>query len=156
LTLKLSSPSFLDSNVNDGLSDNPLYTIKTGSTSTTVLRYDPWAGNTEIADIRWPQRMPLKGKGKEDLQGVIVQVSGGEAKAVEQFLKFGTLSGCVVFALLRCMSIHLAHSSRRFVIPNYPHTFKWRRSGSSYHVGPAVFRSTIIIDLFCTSVLHPP
>ena len=42
LTLKLSSPSFLDSKVNDGLSDNPLYTIETANTCTIVSRSDPW------------------------------------------------------------------------------------------------------------------
>ncbi|KIM83210.1 hypothetical protein PILCRDRAFT_819446 [Piloderma croceum F 1598] len=116
LTLKLSSSSFLDSKVHDGLSDNPLYTIETGSTSTSVLRYDPWEGHTKVADIRWPERMPIRGKGKESLQGVAVEMNGSRTKAVEQFLKHGTLSG-----------------SRKFVIPDYPHPFKWRRSGSSYH-----------------------
>jgi len=93
LTLKLSSPSFLDSKVHDGLSDNPLYKIETSSTSTSVLRYDPWEGHTKVADIRWPERMPIKGKGKENLQGVTVEMSGSRTKAVEQFLKHGTLSG---------------------------------------------------------------
>jgi hypothetical protein len=93
LTLKLSSPSFLDSKVHDGLSDNPLYTIETGSSSTSVLRYDPWEGHTKVADIRWTERMPIKGKGKENLQGVTVEMSGSRTKAVEQFLKYGTLSG---------------------------------------------------------------
>ena len=94
LTLKLSSSSFLDSKVHDGLSDNPLYTIETGSTSTSVLRYDPWEGHTKVADIRWPERMPIKGKGKESLQGVTVEMNGSHTtKAVEQFLKHGTLSG---------------------------------------------------------------
>jgi len=116
LTLKLSAPSFLDSTVNDGLSDNPLYSIQTGCSRTAVVRYDPWEGHTEIAEIRWPQRMPIKGKGKDALQGVIVQMNGSRSKAAQHFLKYGTLSG-----------------SRSFVIPNYPHTFKWRRSGSSYH-----------------------
>lgn len=95
LTLKLSSHSFLDATINDGLSDSPLYTIKTGNSSTTVLRYDPWEGPTNVADIQWPAHRPVKGKGKEEFKGVLVQTSGNRRKAVGHFLKYGTLSGCV-------------------------------------------------------------
>jgi hypothetical protein len=56
------------------------------------MRYDPWEGDAKIADIRWPNTVPIKGKGKEDMQGVVVQI-GSRTKAVEQFLKYGKLSG---------------------------------------------------------------
>jgi hypothetical protein len=95
LTLKLSTPSFLDSNVHDSLSDHPLYAIKTGTSSTTVLRYDPWEGPTNVADIRWPRQTPVKGKGKGkgDMHGVIIEMSGCRMKTADHFLKHTTLSG---------------------------------------------------------------
>lgn len=43
-------------------------------------------------------------------------------------------------------------SARSFTVPNYPHTFKWRRSGSSYHV--SIINNTYYAqsaDLFGTS-----
>ena len=107
LTLKLSSPSFLDSTVNDGLSDNALYTIKTRCTSTTVLRHDPWEGPTNIAEVHWPTKLPIKGKGKDDLKGVLVRTNGGPTRTVDNFLKVGTLSGCV--HLLRAYSETFSH-----------------------------------------------
>ncbi|KAF7965166.1 hypothetical protein HWV62_45276, partial [Athelia sp. TMB] len=117
LTLKLSSPSFLDSSVSDGLSDNALYTIKTTSTCTTILRNDPWEGTNKVADIRWAKKSAMKGKSKDSLQGSVVEMIGsGRTKPVEQFLKFGALSG-----------------ARSFFLPSYPHPFKWKRSGPTYH-----------------------
>lgn len=93
LTLKLSSPSFLDSKVHDGLSDNPLYVIETANTCTVVSRNDPWEGSTKTADIIWPKRIPVKSKGKQNMQGVQVQMHGGPSSSVEHVLKPGTLSG---------------------------------------------------------------
>ncbi|KZP34474.1 hypothetical protein FIBSPDRAFT_1035521 [Athelia psychrophila] len=117
LTLKLSSPSFLDSTVSDGLSDNALYTVKTTSTCTTVLRNDPWEGTNKVADIRWAKKSAMKGKSRDSLQGSVVEMIGsGRTKPVEQFLKFSALSG-----------------ARSFLLPSYPHPFKWRRSGPTYH-----------------------
>lgn len=94
LTLKLSSISFLDTNVNDGLSNDPLYTLKTANMCTTLMRYDPWDGSTKIAEIRWPRQVPVRVKGKENLQGVSLRMNG-QTKSVESFLKYGTLSGYV-------------------------------------------------------------
>jgi hypothetical protein len=87
LTLKLSSPSFLDSKVHDGLSDNPLYVIETANTCTVVSRYDPWEGSTKTANIRWPKRIPVKSKGKQSMQGVSVQMHGSPESAVDHVLK---------------------------------------------------------------------
>lgn len=94
LTLKLSSISFLDSTVNDGLSDNALYTIKTTSACTTVSRNDPWEGPTKVADLRWAKRSAMKGKGKENIQSSsVVEMNGGRTKTVEQFLRQGPFAG---------------------------------------------------------------
>lgn len=109
LTLKLSSPSFLDSTVSDGLSDNALYTVKTTSTCTTVLRNDPWEGTNKVADIRWAKKSAMKGKSRDSLQGSVVEMIGsGRTKPVEQFLKFSALSGYVAHI---CLSV-TRHSRR--------------------------------------------
>lgn len=140
LTLKLSSTSFLDSTVNDGLSDNALYTIKTTSTCTTVLRNDPWEGTNKVADIRWAKRSAIKGKGREGLQGSVVEMIGGRTKPAEQFLKLGALSGRVVILLRHYyLTQRLAFRTRSFVLPSYPHPFKWKRSGAAYHVSKSLF-----------------
>jgi hypothetical protein len=96
-----------------------LYKIKTGSTSTTVLRYDPWEGPTNIANIRWPLQTPVKGKGKDDLKGVFVQTNASRTKAVEHFLKYGKLSGCVS---LRAYFFTSPHSSLVLVVLRFPIT----------------------------------
>ena len=96
LTLKLSSTSFLDTHVYDGLSNDPLYKVKTVDMCTTLVRFDPWDGSTKIAQVRWPRLVPLKGKGKENVQSVTIRMNN-HIKPVESFLRFGTLSG---YALL--------------------------------------------------------
>jgi hypothetical protein len=95
ITLKLSSPSFLDSVVNDTLTRHPLYVIKTVGTSTTISRSDPWEGVTKTADIKWPKLIPTKGKGKDSV-GVLVQMSGGRWKGAENLLKPSSLSRYVI------------------------------------------------------------
>lgn len=92
LTLKLSSSSFLETTVNDGLSTEPLYTLKTTSMGTSVTRYDPWEGPTTTADIQWPSQLPVKSKGRENFYGVTVRMNGN-TRPVEHFLKYGALSG---------------------------------------------------------------
>jgi hypothetical protein len=67
--------------------------IETTNTCTVVSRYDPWEGSTKTANIRWPKRVPVKSKGKQNMQGVSVQMHGGPESAVEHVLKPGTLSG---------------------------------------------------------------
>ena len=98
LTLKLSSTSFLDTDVNDGLSNDPLYKFKTIDMCTTLMRYDPWDGSTKIAEIRWPRQTPVKAKGKENMQDVFIRMNG-HTKPVESFLKFVTLSAYVYYSL---------------------------------------------------------
>ncbi|KAJ7647024.1 hypothetical protein FB45DRAFT_1051591 [Roridomyces roridus] len=115
VTLKLSSQSFLDSVIKDDASINPLYTVRTLHTSTSVFRSDPWDGLTKTAEIKWPQRIPTKGKTKETL-GVLVQMSDGRWQTGDAVLKPGTMLS----------------SPPRFHIPNFPHSLKWKRVGSVY------------------------
>lgn len=89
LTLRLSSPSFLDSSVTDDITKDPLYIIKTTDTSTSIRRDDPWQGNTKTADINWPKRAPAKGKGVSD--GILIQMRGVRWKGSETLLRKPTI-----------------------------------------------------------------
>lgn len=89
LTLRLSSPSFLDSTVNDDITKEPLYIIRTTDTSTTIRRADPWEGNTKTADINWPRNAPAKGKGVSD--GILIQMRGVRWKGSETLLRRSTI-----------------------------------------------------------------
>ncbi|KAJ7268670.1 hypothetical protein B0H12DRAFT_1096070 [Mycena haematopus] len=115
VTLKLSSLSFLDSVVKDDAARDPLYVIRTTGTSTRVLRNDPWDGLTKTAEIKWPKVIPTKGKTKETL-GVLVQMNDGRWQSGDSVLKPGTMLS----------------APSRFSIPNFPHSMKWKRVGSSY------------------------
>ncbi|KAJ6587215.1 hypothetical protein DFH09DRAFT_909742 [Mycena vulgaris] len=115
VTLKLSSPSFLDSVVKDDASRNPLYVIRTTGTSTSVLRSDPWDGFTKTAEIKWPKVIPTKGKTRETL-GVLVQMSDGRWQSGDTILKPGTMLS----------------APPKFNIPNFPHSMKWKRMGNAY------------------------
>ena len=96
LTLTLSSPSFLDSVVNDDFTEEPLYAIKTVGSSTIVQRADHHGeGNakTTTADIKWPKAAPANGKGASD--GILIQLRGARWKGGETLLRRGTLPGYV-------------------------------------------------------------
>ncbi|KAF8637434.1 hypothetical protein AX17_002820 [Amanita inopinata Kibby_2008] len=115
LILKLSTPSFLNCVVHDE-TRNALYTIRTLSNTTSVMRSDPWEGMTKTADIKWPEEVPLsKGKAKT-VDGIQIQMRGTRWKGVETLLKAGSGSS----------------SPRKFAIPNYSQNLKWRRVGSAY------------------------
>ncbi|KAJ7045835.1 hypothetical protein C8F04DRAFT_1173781 [Mycena alexandri] len=115
VTLKLSSQSFLDSLVKDDASRDPLYVIRTTGTATSVLRRDPWDGLVKTAEIKWPKTIPTKGKTRETL-GVLVQMGDGRWQSADTILKPGSLLS----------------APPKFSIPNYPHSMKWKRMGSSY------------------------
>ncbi|KAF7376424.1 hypothetical protein MSAN_00057900 [Mycena sanguinolenta] len=115
VTLKFSSLSFLDSEVKDDASRDPLYVIRTTGTSTRVMRNDPWDGLTKTAEIKWPKVIPTKGKVKETL-GVLVQMNDGRWQSGDTVLKPGTMLS----------------APPRFNIPNFPHSMKWKRVGSAY------------------------
>ncbi|KAJ7594551.1 hypothetical protein C8J56DRAFT_1161150 [Mycena floridula] len=114
LTLKLSSPSYLDSLVFDDLHHHPFYTISTKGTTTLIERADRWQGKTKAAEIQWPH-LPTRGKGK-DSEGVLVQMKGGRLRSGAEFLRSGTLSS----------------TPRKFNIPGYSKPLKWKQVGNSY------------------------
>ena len=88
MTLRLSSPSFLDSVVHDGSSDNPLYVIDTVDNVTKVRRSDP-RGFVKVCGVRWPtgptRSMSRKNK---DLVGVEVAFGKGAWKSADDFLGY--------------------------------------------------------------------
>lgn len=111
LTLKLSTASFLGSTIHDGLSRDPLYTIETLDTSTTVSRCDAWDGLKRTADLRWPKTSLsalAKGKGKEMKQETLIQMDGRRWISADNLLKYSAISG-YVFSL-QCAPEHLLTS----------------------------------------------
>ncbi|KAG6916025.1 hypothetical protein DXG01_008794 [Tephrocybe rancida] len=126
LTLKLSASSFLDASVTDSATEQPLYTMKTLGPTTTIKRADPWDGDTKTAEIRWSRTVPAKGKSVSD--GVVIQMRGIRWKGSETLLKRGTMSG-----------------GRKFNIPNYAQSLKWKRQGNAYWCTTAAVKGPIAI-----------
>jgi hypothetical protein len=94
MTLRLSSPSFLDSVVHDGSSENPLYVIDTDDNITKVRRSDP-KGFVNVSRVRWPTDSQKSSFRKsKDLTGVEVVFGKGQWKPVHEFLghSYGSLS----------------------------------------------------------------
>ncbi|KAF7428057.1 hypothetical protein PC9H_007276 [Pleurotus ostreatus] len=115
LSLKLSSLSFLDSSIYDDQTRHPLYAIKTTGTSTAIKRSDPWGGASQkVAVIKWPKMIPYKTKDRQSL-GVLLQMKGDNWREGDNFLKQSSMS-----------------SGHKFSIPQYSHTLKWKKVGSSY------------------------
>ncbi|KAG5352991.1 hypothetical protein C0989_011501 [Termitomyces sp. Mn162] len=127
LTLKLSSTSFLDTTVIDDVIHQPLYTIKTVGPTTTIKRADLWDGDTKTAEIRWSRTIPQKGKNISD--GVLIQMRGMRWKGSETFLKRGG-------------------NGRKFKIPNYAESLKWKQQENLYWCTTAAVKGPIaILDL---------
>ncbi|THH09201.1 hypothetical protein EW146_g8753 [Bondarzewia mesenterica] len=128
LTLKLSSPSFLDSVVHDGLSDNPLYVMETQDSTTKIRRSDP-KGFINVARIRWRQDAKSSRRSKE-LVGIHVAFGKGQWKPAEEFL------GYPYGSLL---------SYRKFYLPHHPHSMRWKRVGSNYYCSTANVKGPVAI-----------
>ncbi|KAF8269276.1 hypothetical protein EI94DRAFT_1725698 [Lactarius quietus] len=115
MTLRLSSPSFLDSVVHDGSSENPLYVIDTDDNVTKVRRSDP-KGFVNVSRVRWPTDFQKSSFRKnKGLTGVEVVFGKGHWKPADEFLGYGSLS-----------------SHRKFYIPHHRHSLRWKRTGSHY------------------------
>ncbi|KAJ3866707.1 hypothetical protein EV359DRAFT_79324 [Lentinula novae-zelandiae] len=138
LVLKLSSQSFLDSDVKDDISRVPLYTIRTNGTQTSVVRSDPWNGNTAIAEVEWPILDPSKAKGKQ-LDGVTIQMRSGRQKQADTFLRPGSILS----------------APRKFKIPGYSRSLKWKAVGSSYWCLAASAKGPIAILERGAENMHP-
>ncbi|KAK0213200.1 hypothetical protein DFS33DRAFT_104161 [Desarmillaria ectypa] len=138
LTLKLSSPSFLDSVLQDDHGNLPLYAVKTKGTTTVITRSDPWTGPVETSSIRWPL-MKVKGMGR-NWDRVQVQVKGGDWEFGERVLRQGSI---------------LSSSPRKFNIPGYSRTLKWKAVGGCYWcISPSVEGPIATLDPAVGSV--PP
>ncbi|KAL0956623.1 hypothetical protein HGRIS_002758 [Hohenbuehelia grisea] len=119
VTLKLSSLSFLDSVVQDDFSRDPLYTIKTNGTTSTIKRSGPWSSAIErTAVIKWPTMVPAAGKNSV---GVLVQMKEDEYwRNADEFLHQSSSKKI------------MSSPSRKFNIPRYSHTLRWKRVGHAY------------------------
>jgi hypothetical protein len=88
MILRLSSPSFLDSVVHDGSSDNPLYVIDTVDTVTKIRRSDP-KGFVNIARVRWPKEPGRSmSRRSKDLTGVEVAFGKGQWRPADDFMGY--------------------------------------------------------------------
>ncbi|KAL0564840.1 hypothetical protein V5O48_017197 [Marasmius crinis-equi] len=137
LTLTLSSASFLDSTAHEAQSSFPLYNIKTEGILTEVSRSNDWGTTTQAASIKWPKQLPEhKSKGKhkssDDAQ---LQVRGGRWKSLESFLS--------------------QSPPRKFAIPGYSHSFKWKSVGSTYWCVAASAKGPIAIFEPAVDGSHP-
>ena len=98
MVLRLSSPSFLDSIVHDGSSDNPLYVIDTVDTVTKIRRSDP-KGFVNIARVRWPKD-PVRtvSRKNKDLTGLDVAFGRGQWRPADDFMghSYSSLSRSVL------------------------------------------------------------
>jgi hypothetical protein len=146
MVLRLSSPSFLDSVVHDGSSDNPLYVIDTVGTVTKIRRSDP-KGFVNIARVRW-QREPVRSVSRKskDLTGVEVAFGRGQWRPADDFMgySYSSLSRSVpLFSLFYHPSPTAGIVSyRRFYIPHHKHSLKWKPSGAHYAVRPSTNKYT--------------
>ncbi|KZT10816.1 uncharacterized protein LAESUDRAFT_755480 [Laetiporus sulphureus 93-53] len=131
LTLRLSGPSFLDTVIRDMCTKEPLYIIQTMADLTQIYRLDTKAGEAgKAATIQWPPNVSMTGKGKIR-SGKSVQMGSGSWREVEDFLKVGTLG---------------AFASRKFNLPHFPHSLKWRLvPGSCYVCNTAGIKGPIAV-----------
>ncbi|PCH36071.1 hypothetical protein WOLCODRAFT_140209 [Wolfiporia cocos MD-104 SS10] len=110
LTVKLSGPSFLDTVIRDTSSKEPIYIIETVRDLTTIYRLDSRIQEAgKAATIQWPPNVVAgKGKGRS---GKSVQMGGGSWRDADELLKVGALGNL---------------ASRKFNLPYYPHSLKWK------------------------------
>lgn len=138
LSLTLSSGSFIDCTVYDDVPRLPLYKIVSKEASTAVYRTDSWQGELKTAEIKWPRVAPSKVKGR-DADGILVQMKGGRWKTGSTFLRAGTLPS----------------SPRKFNIPGYSKSLKWKQVGNSYWCITASVSGPIAVLEPGTDAAHP-
>ncbi|EMD37653.1 hypothetical protein CERSUDRAFT_94651 [Gelatoporia subvermispora B] len=128
LTLRLSSQSFLDAVITDAATKAPLYLSETVRDLTTLYRLDAGAA-TRAARVRWPPRVERRGR-----SGREVQLGDGAWRSAEDFLRPNSLGNV---------------ATRKFEIPQYPHTLKWKIvPGNAYHcTTPALKTPLAILDM---------
>ncbi|OCH93754.1 hypothetical protein OBBRIDRAFT_266946 [Obba rivulosa] len=130
LTLKLTAHSFLDAVIVDAATKAPLYLSETVRDLTALYRLDAGAGAaTRVARVRWPPRVERRGR-----SGREVQLGDGAWRSAEDFLRPNSLGNV---------------ATRKFEIPQYPHTLKWKIvPGNAYHcTTPALKTPLAILDM---------
>ena len=143
LTLTLSATSFLDTVVKDEFSDSPLYIIETNRDRTSLYRCET-ENITSVATVQWPSRSKMISANAVALSGISIQMHGGRWRAAEEFLKFGSLFTYVSPPWTSSLPSRIpqnvtktrlsVYRSRKFHIPQHPHSLKWKRVGGSYTV----------------------
>ena len=147
LGLKLSSKSFLDTSLEDDLSGTAVYTIKTIQASTAVIRNGNDDNPLEVAKINWPGAISPNEE-REDDNFPLIKMKDCRWSEGPVFLRSGSNPKYVNISYL---SYHIFNvpisSSRKFTIPDYSHTMKWKRYGTSYWVSLIFYSSLTTINL---------
>ena len=150
LGLKLSSKTFLDTSLEDDLSGTAVYTIKTIEASTVVLRNGNEGNPLEIAKINWPGALSPN-EAREDDNFPLIKMKDCRWSEGPVFLRSGSNPKYAnnSYLVIHHDSNHVPNSSsRKFTIPDYSHTMKWKRYGTSYWVSFISYSSlTTSIDL---------
>ncbi|KAK7692364.1 hypothetical protein QCA50_003989 [Cerrena zonata] len=108
VSLKLTAPSFLDVVVRDRESKQPVYIIETVRDSTSIYRLNPEADEAiKVSTVQWPNSI-TRSKFKS---GRSVLMANDRWREAEELLKLGPLGSV---------------GTRKFNIPHYPHSFKWK------------------------------
>ena len=150
LTLRLSSPSFLETILtHDG---HPCYSTETYENSTSLSRCDPVRGLVLVANIRWPEHETSKGKSKEPPVPKVMM--DGWLKSEDDLLRRNCLNTYDsppphVFHKLTCHS-----SSRKFYVPGHSHSLKWKRVQGVFQVCILSSFTTPPSDSLCTTVCN--
>ncbi|KZT71813.1 hypothetical protein DAEQUDRAFT_763642 [Daedalea quercina L-15889] len=141
LTVKLSGPSFLDTVIRDTVTKDSLYIIETSRDLTHVYRLDASRREAgKAASIQWPQTVSQSSKGK-GRSGKSIQISSGSWRDAEDFLKVGALGNL---------------ASRKFSLPHYPHTLKWKLiPGDCYVCGTSGIKGPVAV-LDAATLSAPP
>ncbi|KIY50392.1 hypothetical protein FISHEDRAFT_71994 [Fistulina hepatica ATCC 64428] len=129
LTLRLSSPSFLDAVVHDTRTGRPVYTIETMDTLTTITRSDPLQGPLSTAEIRWT-RPSVSAKGKAKEGAVRVQMQDLPEQRADAFLQ--THSRLSVSHKFLPSSAQNAGPTHKFYIPGYRNALRWKHHLNAY------------------------
>ncbi|KAI0045976.1 hypothetical protein FA95DRAFT_1607276 [Auriscalpium vulgare] len=140
LSLRLSSPSFLETVVHDGTSENPLYVIDTDDNTTKIRRSDA-RGFVNVARVRWRRDGASSPK---DLDGVELAFgTKGSLRPADEFLAYsnGTIS-----------------RYHKFYMPHHAPSLRWKRTGSSYYCSTESVKGPVAVlepaTLTTTAHLH--
>ncbi|KLO05103.1 hypothetical protein SCHPADRAFT_736720 [Schizopora paradoxa] len=131
LTLEASNASFLDCAVCNGRQQ--LYAIDTRGLTTTITRLCAGQASVHSGSIKWPGEEETRSGNGE----AMVQMENGRLRRGSDFLRSAKLMG-----------------SRKFTIPHYPHTMKWKRSGTMFRLMSSGSRK--VVALLEPAILSAP